>query len=76
MVELAPKLFEADQLLLQPPWASRSWKTTPLPGVEKTDACGEPGSSDWRIMTPAFAHGSVLEMPVTRATISPSPFKA
>src|SRR6267143_5504927 len=38
-------------------------------------ACVEPAARDARIMTPALAHTFVFCTPVTRATISPLPFK-
>src|ERR1043166_4672925 len=45
----------------------RHWNETPAPGVTKHEPCVELALSDSRIITPAFAQGSVFCTPVTRA---------
>ena len=60
-------------LVLTPPVAVRRWKAVPLPGVAIIMACAAPAASDSRIMTPAFAQGSVVGTLTTRAAISTSP---
>ena len=49
------------------------WNATPFPGVTASSAYGEPAVVDCLIMIPAFAHGSLFDCDVTRATIVPSP---
>ena len=43
-------------LKLVPLDVARDWNASPLPGVTNIEACGDPASSDSRIITPAFVH--------------------
>src|SRR5258705_13770449 len=59
--------------VVPPPAPVRRSKATPLLGVTSTVACRAPGVRLSRIITPAFAQGSVFCTLATRATICPSP---
>src|SRR4029450_1356634 len=59
--------------VLAPPTAVRRWKAAPFPGVITIIAWRAASERPSRIMTPAFAQGSVFWTLATRATIVPSP---
>src|SRR5512133_3813803 len=60
-------------LTLVPPATERDWNASPLPGVTNIDACGDAGSSDWRIMPPALVQAPTFCTVATLATTVPSP---
>ena len=59
---------------LAPPVVVRYWNVTPLAGVMKVEACLALELRLSRIITPAFAQGSVVPTFVTWATRLQSPF--
>src|SRR4051794_35864420 len=52
---------------------TRRWKASPLPGLTSINAWREPGSSDSRIITPAFVQFATKSSVATFVTIVPSP---
>ena len=57
-----------------PPLTCRRWKAAPLAEEINMNACGAPGASDARIITPALTHElTSCWIELTRATMTPSP---
>src|SRR6185437_1855377 len=56
-------------LTLSPPATARRWNATPFECETSTNACGDPGSNESRIITPPFTHGETSSTFTTRAVI-------